>query len=455
MGNAEIISKEDFKKNIFEESKREYFFHIRKNLNENIKQIVTTLNTSSKNNYNETINISELSNDNEWQTFLLSNSNSYKSKMNQTSLIHFENFIDYVKNLKESNQSHIYKLKLYLSQEIDENKNKYYFSSLRIEDKKSLVSPLRNKIIQRSINFMFENIEKVDHPFNKVIKNLSFNLFLKYENELFSLDKTENMIVDYSINQNESEISRSLSYTSEKRKTKEISKEKFSIIKMEELDKFYNYCKEEILNMTFILIISLIKFYNIAEEPEIKIIDVIGEKIKDLLVSGDLLRFLKKLKYNSKEHLISRYHEKFLEFYNIMPCDLSISPFFAFDEEFKTKINEKNNKNNDNFIIKDNNFSNLPFYQSLLYLREINNTDSIIEKVEIMFNLRNLILNEIDMFWKGFPFLKKKRIVDADNLLSIFVYLVIKSQMIELVVDIEIIDDFINKSLQLSRKGKI
>ena len=72
-----------------------------------------------------------------------------------------------------------------------------------------------------------------------------------------------------------------------------------------------------------------------------------------------------------------------------------------------------------------------------------------------MFNLRNLILNEIDMFWKGFPFLKKKRIVDADNLLSIFVYLVIKSQMIELVVDIEIIDDFINKSLQLSRKGKI
>ena len=113
MGNTEIISKEDFKKNIFEESKREYFFHIRKNLNENIKQIVTTLNTSSKNNYNETINISELSDDNEWQTFLLSNWNSYKSKMNQTSLIHFENFIDYVKNLKESNQSHIYKLKLY------------------------------------------------------------------------------------------------------------------------------------------------------------------------------------------------------------------------------------------------------------------------------------------------------------------------------------------------------
>ena len=57
--------------------------------------------------------------------------------------------------------------------------------------------------------------------------------------------------------------------------------------------------------------------------------------------------------------------------------------------------------------------------------------------------------------WKGIPINQKKRYVDADNLLSIFIYLIVKSQIADLIVDIEIIEDFINRSLKLSRKGKI
>ena len=99
------------------------------------------------------------------------------------------------------------------------------------------------------------------------------------------------------------------------------------------------------------------------------------------------------------------------------------------------------------------NYSNLPFFKSLKYFREINSRETILDKLEIMFNLRNIILTEIDDFWKGFPYLEEKRLVDADNLLSIFIYLVIKSQLVNLIIDIEIINDFINKSLKLSRKG--
>jgi len=75
------------------------------------------------------------------------------------------------------------------------------------------------------------------------------------------------------------------------------------------------------------------------------------------------------------------------------------------------------------------------------------------QKVDILCNLRDLIMDEIDEFWKQFPFQQKKLYVDADNLLSIFIYLIIKSQLSDLIVDIEIIDDFTNKSLKLSRKG--
>lgn len=221
---------------------------------------------------------------------------------------------------------------------------------------------------------------------------------------------------------------------------------------MEEVKKFYAYIKEELTNLAFILNLTLVKFYNIIEEPDYKVIDIIGEKVKDLLISGDILRFLQKLKYLEKKDDIIQYQEKFLEYYNILPCDLSINPYFAFDVNFREKIAQALKKNTETET-ESSPKKNLPFFKSIMYFREINRADSIIEKLEIMYNLRNMILGEIDMFWKGISIDQKKRYVDADNLLSIFIYLIIKSQLSDLIIDIEIINDFINKTLKLSRKG--
>ena len=197
----------------------------------------------------------------------------------------------------------------------------------------------------------------------------------------------------------------------------------------------------------------MIKFYNISDEPDYKIIDIIGDKINNLLISGEILRFLRWIKFKLNKQIVIKYQEKFLEYYNILPKDLSVSPFFSLDEEFKTKMFSLYNIPELKIEENKSNYSNLPFFKSLKYFREINSRETILDKLEIMFNLRNIILTEIDDFWKGFPYLEEKRLVDADNLLSIFIYLVIKSQLVNLIIDIEIINDFINKSLKLSRKG--
>ena len=96
---------------------------------------------------------------------------------------------------------------------------------------------------------------------------------------------------------------------------------------------------------------------------------------------------------------------------------------------------------------------NLHFQNSILLFRQINDNDSIIRKIDIMYQLRASILNEIDNFWIGIPLKPKYKSVDADNLLSIFIYLMIKSQIDNLIIDLDIIDDFTNRVLKLSRKG--
>ena len=223
-----------------------------------------------------------------------------------------------------------------------------------------------------------------------------------------------------------------------------------------EINKFYLYVKEELTQICFILILSVIKFYNIIEEPAYKIVDDIGEKVKDLLIYGDLLKFLQKLKYNEKKDMLTKYKEKFLEFYNILPKDLGVSAYFSFDKDFKTKIKDfiKTKYNYEPEILIENNI-HIPFSKSLIYLSEINQSDSLMQKIDRMYNLRNILLDEIDSFWNGYPINHKRKYVDADNMLSLFIYLIIKSQLSNLIVDIEIIDDFTNKNIKLSNKGRI
>lgn len=99
------------------------------------------------------------------------------------------------------------------------------------------------------------------------------------------------------------------------------------------------------------------------------------------------------------------------------------------------------------------NILKVPFNQTLLLLRKLNDCNSILRRIDLMFMLRASILGEIDNFWENIPLKFKYRSVDADNLLSIFIYLIIKSQMTNLLIDIEIIDCFISKNIKLSRKG--
>lgn len=452
MGNSGLASKEESKKIIFEENKKEYFTYVKKNFDENIKEIFTKLNSpTNKTKNNFSFNLNENSTEIQaWQAFLISKLLNYKTRMNQSTVRHVDEVISYVEKLTDANENHVMSMKLFLSNEMDETRNKVFLMA-KEEQKSNTNSPTKNAIIQRSIEYIFENLESLDHPLNKIIKCILFNFSTKYEKELYDLEKRENEKKIFENSRKLTVSSKGSLRSTETTKNRSICRN-ISNISEEELSKFYSYVKDELTNISFILILTLIKFYNVIEEPEYKIIDLIGEKIKDMLISGEILRFLQKVKYELKKETILKYNEKFLEYYNILPQDLGISPYFSFDNQFRELIVKKVNSECLNYEAE---YPNLPYFKSIIYFKEINKVHSIIQKLEIMINLREVILLEIDSFWKGIPINQKKRYVDADNLLSIFIYLIVKCQIADLIVDIEIIEDFINRSLKLSRKGKI
>ena len=294
MGNSDTYNKQNDHNIVFEESKKEYFSHVRKNTKKNIKEIVSTLGQSNK--PNSTLNNNdEFDDNNAWQSFLITKLTSYRMRMNQNTTIYVDNVIDYVNKIVDTNDNQVYKLKIFLSNEIEETRN--IRSSPSKEEKKDIgsFSPSKNEIILRSIDFIFNNLDNIDHPITKVIKLINFNFASKYQKELNELETIEesnkfNKLEKFGNKSPEKsrkntfggdkspEKSRKNTFQScksEKNKNKDIKSNPIKL-PIEDMNKFYSYIKDEISNLSFIIILTLIKFYNIIEEPEYKIIDIIG-----------------------------------------------------------------------------------------------------------------------------------------------------------------------------------
>ena len=261
---------------------------------------------------------------------------------------------------------------------------------------------------------------------------------------------------------------------------------------------FFTKIQKEIIHISNILTEALIRFYNIKNSCSEKILEIFLEKIKDIFIRHDLYRVIFKIKSSLLSTKKNEFSANLIKLYNIKPNYLGTSPYFSQDinyrkilrsitqeilksdlEEniFSTPDNNKfsnilniqrlslNNENNIHLNLLDNinenylhseideNFSTIPFSETLALLRKLNDCNSILERIDLMFMLRASILSEIDKFWEKIPLKMKHRSVDADNLLSIFIYIIIKSQITNLIIDIEIIDSFISKNIKLSRKG--
>ncbi len=261
---------------------------------------------------------------------------------------------------------------------------------------------------------------------------------------------------------------------------------------------------------------ALIRFYEIKNSCSDKILEIFYEKLKDLFLRNDLYRVIYDIKSKIHSVKKNKFSINLMKLYNSKPYYFSSNPYFCMDIEFKKIIkktsekfntyninkndnenkkemekeeeneihfdkeenkNKKSNKeiiknlkikpkeinstNMNDISLKQNKNSNevykniltIPFEKTLLILRTFNDCNNMLKKLDLMFELRSSILEEIDFFWEGVPLKSKYKSLDADNILSIFVYLIIKSQLTNLPIHLEIMDSFFSNKIKLSRKG--
>jgi hypothetical protein len=347
-------------------------------------------------------------------------------------------------------------------------------------------------MLWKGSEFIFKDLEDVSHPINGFIRNLTFILSEVYEKEFLKL--LENL--DKSVENEEYRSSASFSNQENNQLSilednfkshdkilhtevifKESSKSLFNLSKNSSnsinqlgnsenyiLD-FYKAMLKELLTFANYITNALIRFYSIKNSTSPKIFEIYLEKIKDLMIRRDLFNLIFKIKRKLNARKIEVYSENLIEYYNIKPHYLCTSPYFSMDKKFKKLIKNYlkskkdigskifNEDKKDTLKNKEKHISSLPFKKSILLLRQINHTDSLINKIDYMYKVRDSVLSEIDDFWKNIPLQSKYKSVDADNLLSLFIYLMIKAQINNLMIDLEIIEDFTSRSLKLSRKG--
>jgi hypothetical protein len=90
---------------------------------------------------------------------------------------------------------------------------------------------------------------------------------------------------------------------------------------------------------------------------------------------------------------------------------------------------------------KDN---SVPYKEAIEYLNQVKAINSPYEKMHIIANISNQITSCINSYWKNYEKVITKSLlnIDADELMSIFIYIIVKSQLPELLIHTKIIKEF-------------
>ena len=83
-----------------------------------------------------------------------------------------------------------------------------------------------------------------------------------------------------------------------------------------------------------------------------------------------------------------------------------------------------------------------PYLLPIHKLKEIAETESPIQKLDVLTKLNEYVCDSVDLFWKGIPVDRENLYIDADQLVSIYLYLIIQAGIPDFLVHLAIIDHF-------------
>eukprot|EP00826_Nyctotherus_ovalis_P042288 TRINITY_DN4330_c0_g4_i1.p1 TRINITY_DN4330_c0_g4~~TRINITY_DN4330_c0_g4_i1.p1 ORF type:complete len:364 (-),score=97.08 TRINITY_DN4330_c0_g4_i1:66-1157(-) len=144
----------------------------------------------------------------------------------------------------------------------------------------------------------------------------------------------------------------------------------------------------------------------------------------------------------------SRIEQHICKLASVRPEQLNISPYFCLNEcswNEKVLSSIKSNAENDDWeeVLKRKIKENVqPYEEAIKKLKESTLFGAPVSKLKTITTLNPTICRCIDSFWQGIPVNKEKLFIDADQYLTILVYIVIKADAKDLFTHISLANEF-------------
>jgi len=204
---------------------------------------------------------------------------------------------------------------------------------------------------------------------------------------------------------------------------------------------------------------TLLKFYKIIILATNTNKELVINMLTNIILKDKVYEIVFLLICKDEEDNVRELTNKMQKLEAITLQHLNLPEYFHLDPEFRKRIviEKANNPEIIKMLTTDNaskaNHNALPYAEAIKQLKSIIDAESPIDKLDKIYEINDYILKELEVFWKGVDVKKNKLQIDADTLLGIITYIVLKSQYPKLLCEHRICEEFLTTFFRLSNKG--
>jgi len=318
-----------------------------------------------------------------------------------------------------------------INEETEERKKFLYRSVLEDKMINSSIDPteiMRKKSGTLKINeeyeikFLHINIDSalrnLENPFNSIIRKFCELLVLKYKEIL--KQKTQ-FIENHSISSNKT--------------MPENEQNKNQII----------FSKELLVNVQYfiqMLVYGLTLFYKtvIPSDCLFTLREMVVNSCVDIIFTGELYEILYKLIQNEHEIELENLSKKIDENTEKLPINFGVNEYLSLQENIiKSKLSSKTlpeeQKSSEISHSTESEHKGEPYIEAIEKLKEVFMIKTPIKKLTMISDINGTICECVDNYWKNTKIDSEKLSIDADQYLSILLYIIVRAENPNLYID--------------------
>ena len=211
-----------------------------------------------------------------------------------------------------------------------------------------------------------------------------------------------------------------------------------------------------------VLCYVVIYFYNLKLRLEKGNADLFLVPITDLIIRGNTYQILLDFYREQLGDSLDTFRAQLQAFRKIRLTDLKISEYFTFNTSVRDKHTLKSNKQRQPVDVEDlreaKGLEQPPRPPFLKSIKEVLKTEQYAapnKKLSQLSRVGKRMLQEIDEFWANHEIKQEHLIMDPDSWLSLFIYIIVKSERAELILDCKLMELFITDADRKSAKGHL